>query len=83
MSSDEFQSKVVSATADGASVNFRQHSGVLPQLNQDRPWMLKIHRINYRVELSVKSAFSHPLLDNMDEFYKTNFYLLRNSGKLK
>ena len=82
-SSNEFQSKVVSVTADGASVNFGQHSGVLPQLKQDRPWMLKIHCINHRVELSVKSAFSHPLLDNVDKFYKSNFYLLRNSGKLK
>lgn len=83
MSSDEFQSKVVSATADGASVNFGQYSGVLSQLKEDRPWMLKIHCINHRVELSVKSAFSHPLLDNVDKFYKSNFYLLRNSGKLK
>ena len=51
MSSDEFQSKVVSATADGASVNFGQYSGVLSQLKEDRPWMLKIHCINHRVEL--------------------------------
>ena len=65
------------------SINFGQYSGVLSQLKEDRPWMLKIHCINHRVELSVKSAFSHPLLDNVDKFYKSNFYLLRNSGKLK
>ena len=68
MSSDEFQSKVVSETSDGANVNFGQYSGVLLQLKEDRPWMLKIHCINHRVELSVKNAFSHPLLDNVDEF---------------
>ena len=45
--------------------------------------MLKIHCINHRAELSVKSAFSHTLLDNVDEFYKSNFYLLRHSVKLK
>ena len=45
--------------------------------------MVKISCINHRVELSVKSAFSRPLLDNVVEFYKSNFYLLRNSGKLK
>ena len=68
MSSNEFQSKVVSETSDGANVNFGQYSGVLLQLKEDRPWMLKIHCINHRVELSVKNAFSHPLLDNVDEF---------------
>ena len=45
--------------------------------------MVKVSCINHRVELSVKSAFSRPLLDNVVEFYKSNFYLLRNSGKLK
>ena len=30
----------------------------------------------------MKSAFLYLLLDNVDEFYKSNFYLLRNSGKL-
>ena len=83
MSSNEFQLTVVSATADGASVNLGQHSGVLEQLKEDRPWMLKIHCINQRVELSVKSTFSNLLLDNMDKLYQSNFYLLRNSGKLK
>ena len=69
MSSDKFQSKVF--------------TGVLTQLKEDRSWMLKIRCTNHRVDLSVKSAFSHSLLDNIDEFYKINFYLLRNSGKLK
>ena len=53
MTSDKFQSKVLSATADGASVNFEQCSGVLSQLKEDRPWMLKMRCINRRVELSV------------------------------
>ena len=45
--------------------------------------MLKINCINHRVKLRVKSAFLHRLLDNEDVFYKSNFCLLRNSGKRK
>ena len=37
MSSNEFQSKVVSATADRANVNFVQYSEVLLQLKEDQP----------------------------------------------
>ena len=43
MSSNEFQSKVVSATADRANVNFVQYSEVLLQLKEDQPWILKIN----------------------------------------
>ena len=56
---------------------------MLSQLKEDRPWMLKINCINHRVKLRVKSAFLHHSLDNEDVFYKSNFYLLRNSGKPK
>lgn len=70
MSSDEFQSKVVTATADRANVNFRQYFWVLSQLKEDGPLMLKIHCINHRVELNVKISFLHSLLDHGDKFYK-------------
>ena len=42
MSSNEFQSKVVSATVDRANVNFIQYSEVLLQLKEE-PWILKIN----------------------------------------
>ena len=37
MSSSEFQSKVASAIADRANVNFIQYSEVLLQLKEDQP----------------------------------------------
>ena len=83
MDENDFQKKIVSCTADGASVNFGQHTGVLTQIKRDRPWLLTIHCVNHRVELAVKSAFDIDELKKVDEFYLTNFYLLRNSGKLK
>ena len=51
-------------------VYFRQYSEGFSQLKEDRPWMLKIHCINHRVEQSVTSAFSHLLIDNVDKFYQ-------------
>ena len=51
-------------------VYFRQYSEGFSQLKEDRPWMLKIHCINHRVEQSVKSPFSHLLIDNVDKFYQ-------------
>ena len=83
MDKDTYSKKVISCTADGASVNFGKYNGVLTQLKENRPWLLTIHCVNHRVELAVKEAFNISQLNNVDEFYKTNFYLLRNSGKLK
>ena len=52
-------------------------------MKQNRPWLLTIHCANHRIELAVKEAFNIRELNKVDEFYKTNFYLLWNSGKLK
>ena len=75
---------MVSATADGASVNMGNLTGTLTQLQHERPWMLKIHCVNHRVELAVKDVMSQdPNCAEADKFYIDNFYLLKNSGVLK
>ena len=38
-----YKSKLVSATADGANVNFGIYNGVLTQLKNDRMWLIKIY----------------------------------------
>ncbi|XP_065654267.1 uncharacterized protein LOC136080862 [Hydra vulgaris] len=48
--------KLVSATADGACVNFGIYNGVLTQLKKDRMWLIKIHCVNHRLELAIKDA---------------------------
>ncbi len=80
---DSYRNKVVSATSDGASVNMGKYNGVLTQLERDRPWLLKIHCVNHRIELAVKSAFDIKQFKDVDEFYSTNFYLAKRSGKIK
>ena len=73
----DFQTKLVSCTADGASVNFGKHTGLLTRFAADRDWLLKIHCVNHRVELMKDSVFKQ-----VDEFYQSNFNLLKNSGKI-
>ena len=79
----DYLTKLVSCTADGASVNMGHISGLLTRLGHDRDWMLKIHCANHRIELAVKAAFKDTKFAQVDEFYQANFNLLRNSGKLK
>ena len=43
MSPEKYRLKLISATADGASVNMGVHNGVLTQLSEYREWLLKIH----------------------------------------
>ena len=49
----------------------------------DRPWLLKIHCSNHRIELAVADAFKNTVFSEIDRFYIQNFYLLKNSGLLK
>ena len=65
------------------SVNFGCYRGVLTQLAENRPWLLKIHCVNHRVELAIKEATNVKYFKKAESFYRHNFYLLKNSGPLK
>lgn len=79
----DYDTKLVSCTADGASVNFGHISGLLTRISRERDWLLKIHCANHRVELAVKAAFKGSRFAQVDEFYQATNQLLKNSGKLK
>ena len=79
-----FKYKLIGATADGASVNFGRIDGLLKKLERDdRPWLVKIHCANHRVELAVKDAFAGSDYQAVDTFYIGLFNLLKNSGAIK
>ena len=77
-----YTDKVVSATADGASVNTGIYRGVLTQLSESRPWLLTIHCANHRIELAFKAAMNKSSFKVCDDIYRTTYQLLKNSGKL-
>lgn len=80
----DYNTKVVSATADGASVNFGVYSGVLTQLKNEREWLVMIHCVNHRLELALKAVVqSFDRFSEVDSFYQSIWSLLKNSGKLK
>ena len=68
----EYWLKLVAATADGASVNFWRFRGVLTQLSETRPWLLKIHCTNHRIELAVKDAMDEKYFKKAERFYRNN-----------
>ena len=82
MSPEEYKVKMVSATADGASVNTGIYTGVLTQLAENRDWLLSIHCANHRVELAFKSAIGESPFKVCYETYMSVYTVLRNSGKL-
>ena len=82
MTAEQYQHKVVSATADGSSVNTGKYSGVLTQLAQNRDWLLPIHCCNHRIELAFKAAINKSSFKICDDTYISIFYLHKNSGKL-
>ena len=79
----DYQTKLVSCTADGASVNMGLISGLLTRIGRERDWLLKIPCSNHRIEFAVKAAFKDSVFEEVDEFYQANFSILKNSGKLK
>ena len=80
----EYNEKLVSVTADGASVNTGKLSGLMTRFASTRVWLVRIHCVNHRIELAVKDAFTKVNnFNEIDEFYQNNFNLLKNSGKIR
>lgn len=80
----DYRTKIVSATADGASVNMGVYSGVLSQMKREREWLVTIHCVNHRLELALKDGVKQVAeFHEVDSFYLNVWSLLRNSGKLK
>lgn len=83
LDADTYHYKLISATADGASVNFGKYTGVLTQLGETRIWLLKVHCVNHRVELAVKDTFKEAgTFKKVDEFYQSMYKLHKNSGAI-
>ena len=83
LSDEDYRLKFVSATADGASVNFGALNGLITLFRETREWLLALHCANHRVELAIKDS----ILDDfyyapVDEFYLCNYYFLENSGPI-
>ena len=83
ISVDQYKEKLVSLTTDGASVNTGHISGLMTRFASNREWLVKIHCVNHLVELAVKAALKDSRFKDIDDFYSSNFYLLRDSGKIK
>ena len=80
---EDYQTKMVSCTADGASVNFGTKNGLLTQLDSDRGWLIKIHCANHRIELAIKDAMKNSSFNEIDNLYISLYNLAKNLGKIK
>ena len=78
-----YETKLVSLTTDGTSVNTERISGLTTRFALERDWLVQIHCINHRVELAVKDALKETKFKDIDNFHQSNFNVLTNSGKIK
>lgn len=82
---DLYITKQISATADGAEVNFGQYSGVLTQMKNDsRPWLLPIHCVSHKVELGIKDSTKKiKEFEQVQQLMVTVYYTMKTSGKFQ
>ena len=50
---------------DGAADNLGVRRGVAARLRADMPWLAGMHRLNHRLELAAKDAFSKTYTDEI------------------
>ena len=67
--------------ADGAAVNFGRNTGVATRLQNDRPWLVRVHCFNHRLELAVKDAFADTYYNDITRIYNQIYALCHSSPK--
>ena len=78
---EDFKMKFICCTSDSASVNFGTKTCLMTRLSVQRPWIMKIHCVNLRVELAIKEALPETEFSKMDDYSTT--LLAKSSGKIK
>ena len=82
LDSKKYEQSLVSATVDGASVNFGAYNGHLTKIAATCPWLLKIHCSNHRTELAIKTIFEESIFKEVEDLYIGIFYFHKNPGKV-
>lgn len=81
---DDYQTELVSATADGANVNLDIYGGSLTMMTEQRPWLVTIHSVNHCLEVAIKDSYSDiNTFQDCDQFCLTLFFSFKTSVKLK
>ena len=55
----------------------------MAQMAEHRPWLIKLHCVNHRLELTLKEAIRNSAFDELDNDYSKFVSFLQNSGKIK
>lgn len=80
---EAYKNKLVSMTADGASVNMGAYNGLLVRMaNEDRPWLVPMHCVSHRVELALKDSLGKEF-DEVKQFMTLIYYSFKSSGKFR
>ena len=85
LTNEQYKSKVISITADGASVNTGHVNGLFVQMAKDgRPWLLGIHCVLHRVELAIKdSLLNQKIFVIVKDLMLIVHTLMHQSGKFQ
>jgi len=73
--------KLVSICVDGAAVNLGVRHGLAALIKKDVPWLVAIHCMNHRLELSAKDAFSNTFLNEVSTMLVNLHFVYENSPK--
>ncbi len=77
----DLMKKLVSICVDGAAVNLGVRHGLAALIKKDVPWLVAIHCMNHRLELSAKDAFSNTFLNKVSTMLVNLHFVYEKSKK--
>ena len=78
---ENVQERMACLCADGAAVNMGIRRGLAALLRKDMPWLIAMHCLNHRLELSAKDAFKKTYMDEISTMLTSLYYVYEKSPK--
>ena len=77
----DYKKKLIGVGADGANVNLGKKKGLVALIKQDIPWVIGVHCLSHRLELSLRDAFKGTTIDTVCDKLMDLYYVYQNSPK--
>ena len=71
----DLRKRLVSICVDGAAVNLGVRHGLSALLKEDMPWLVAVHCMNHRLELTAKDACITSFLDEISTMLLNLHYM--------
>ena len=78
----DYKKKLIGVGAEGANVNLGKKKGLVALIKQGIPWVICVHCLSHRLELSLRDAFKGTTIDSVCDKLMDLYYVYQTQSQI-